>query len=83
MSQLKAEHDQLSKPDHKRKLLRIRSVMSLTGISKSYVYGLCRKGLFPLPIELIPGGTSVAWVESEIFDWIDSRISERNSGVKS
>jgi prophage regulatory protein len=76
------ESDQL-KNDHTRKLIRIKSVIEMTGLSKSYLYQLSSKNIFPRSIPLVPGGSSVAWVESEILDWIDSRISERNSGVKS
>jgi len=73
------ERDQLHQEnDQIRKLIRIRSVTNLTGLSKSYIYELCKKGLFPKSIQLVPGGSSVAWVESEIKDWIDSRIQERN-----
>jgi prophage regulatory protein len=64
-----------------KKLLRIRKVVDLTGISKSYIYNLCRKGQFPKPIELVPGGTSVAWVEAEVQEWIDSRIQQRDQEV--
>jgi len=79
MYQSNTEHDQLIQPnDQTRKLIRIRSVTNLTGLSKSYIYDLCKKGLFPKSIQLVPGGTSVAWVESEIKEWIDSRIQERN-----
>lgn len=60
------------------KLIRIRSVIELTGLSKSYIYNLSEKGLFPKSIQLVPGGTSVAWLEVEIKEWIDSRIQERN-----
>lgn len=60
------------------KLVRIKSVVELTGLSKSYIYDLCKKGRFPQSIQLVPGGTSVAWIESEIKEWIDSRIQERN-----
>jgi prophage regulatory protein len=60
------------------KLVRIKQVAKLTGISKSYIYQLCNEGLFPQSIHLIPGGTSVAWVESEISEWIDARIQARD-----
>lgn len=63
------------------KLIRIRSVIELTGLSKSYIYSLSEKGFFPKSIQLVPGGTSVAWVECEIKEWIDSRIQERNQGL--
>ena len=79
MYQSNSERDQLDQEnDQPRKLIRIRSVINLTGLSKSYVYDLCKKGLFPKSIQLVPGGTSVAWVEGEIREWIDSRIQERN-----
>ena len=75
MYQSNSECDQLyQENDQIRKLIRIRSVTNLTGLSKSYIYDLCKKGLFPKSIQLVPGGTSVAWVESEIKEWIDSRI---------
>ena len=70
--QLHQENDQL------RKLIRIKSVVNHTGLSKSYIYDLCKKGLFPKSIQLVPGGTSVAWLESEIQGWIESRIQERD-----
>ena len=63
------------------RFIRIRSVLELTGLSKSYTYELCSKGLFPKSVTLVPGGTSVAWVESEILQWIDSRINDRNREV--
>jgi prophage regulatory protein len=69
---LKQENDQT------RKLIRIRSVLELTGLSKSYIYDLANKGLFPKSIQLVPGGSSVAWVATEIQDWIKSRIDARD-----
>lgn len=73
------ERDQLlQKNDQPRKLIRIKSVIEHTGLSKSYIYALVNKNLFPKSIQLVPGGTSVAWVESEIKEWIDSRIQSRD-----
>ena len=60
------------------KLIRIKSVIELTGLSKSYVYDLSTRNLFPKSIQLVPGGTSVAWVESEVEGWIEERIAERD-----
>jgi prophage regulatory protein len=60
------------------KLIRIKSVIELTGVSKSYIYDLSNRGLFPKSIQLISGGTSVAWVESEVEGWIAERIAERD-----
>jgi len=64
--------------DHLIKLIRIRVVILLTGLSKSYIYQLADKDLFPKSVQLVPGGSSVAWVEKEVLDWIDSRIQARD-----
>jgi prophage regulatory protein len=80
MYQLNAERNQLHhENDQLRKLIRIKSVIALTGLSKSYIYDLSNRGLFPKSIQLVPGGTSVAWVKSEVIAWIDSRIQSRDS----
>ena len=63
-----------------KRFLRIGDVIKMTGISKSYIYQLCNNNLFPKSVNLVPGGTSVAWVESEISSWIDGRIEERDEG---
>jgi prophage regulatory protein len=76
------EHDQFNQINNQyRKLIRIKSVIDLTGLSKSYIYDLSNRALFPKSVQLVPGGTSVAWVQSEILQWIDSRINDRNRGV--
>lgn len=74
-----------SDPQHNdkiKKLIRIQSVVNLTGLSKSYIYQLVSNGHFPKSIQLVPGGSSVAWVESEINDYIESRIKARDEEVK-
>ncbi len=79
MSSIRNESDLLKKETGQiHKLLRIKEVVKLTGISKSYIYQLSSQNLFPKSIQLIPGGSSVAWIESEVFDWINSRIQERD-----
>ena len=55
-------------------LLRMKHVQAMTGLSRSYIYGLSSSGKFPKSIPLVPGGTSRAWVESEIQDWIQHRF---------
>ena len=77
MNHLEKELDQL-REDQTNVLIRINDVANLTGLSKSYIYDLCNKNLFPKSIRLVPGGTSVAWVKSEVLDWIESRINSRD-----
>jgi prophage regulatory protein len=67
-----------SKEVNGTRFIRIREVIRLTGISKSYIYQLCNDNQFPKSIQLIPGGKSVAWLESEVIDWIDSRVKARD-----
>ncbi len=63
---------------HTDRFIRIKDVVKLTGLSKSYIYQLAKTGQFPKQISLISGGTSVAWLESEVNDWIKSRVQHRN-----
>jgi len=47
----------------------------MTGLSRSAIYALIADGQFPAQVNL--GPRTVGWVESEIFDWIESRIAAR------
>ncbi len=59
------------------KILRLPTVKSLTGLSRSTIYIRISEGTFPKQIDL--GSRAVGWVESEIMNWIDERIQERNN----
>ncbi|GAA0794846.1 helix-turn-helix transcriptional regulator [Marinobacterium sediminicola] len=63
------------------RLIRIKEVCNLTGISRSHIYLLASKGMFPKSVDLIPGGAAKAWVEQEVHDWINQRIAARNEEV--
>nr|WP_280563539.1 MULTISPECIES: AlpA family transcriptional regulator [unclassified Chromohalobacter] len=62
-------------------LIKLKSVMQKTGLSRSSVYNkLDPKSPyydpeFPRQVKL--GRVSVAWVESEVDTWIDSIIENR------
>ena len=64
--------------DSSNRLIRIREVMNLTGLSRSYIYALAEDGRFVKSISLVPGGTSRAWVFSEVLNWLEERIAERD-----
>lgn len=53
-------------------LLRIADVQARTGISRSQLFELTRRGEFPKPIPLV--GRTRAWVESDVSAWIAARI---------
>lgn len=58
------------------KLIRISTVIDQTGLARSTIYKLMDAGQFPSSIPLI--GRTVAWVESEVQDWICERIAMRD-----
>lgn len=49
------------------------------GYSKAQLWRLERAGAFPKRIRL--GGNRLAWVDSEIDDWLKSRIADRDNGT--
>jgi prophage regulatory protein len=68
------------------KFLRIRQVMQLTGLSRMTIYRLELAGRFPKRRRL--SENSVAWLESDIAAWADSRqiahlraASSRSAGL--
>ena len=61
-------------------LLTIDDLKPLKGIpySKPHLWRLIRAGKFPRPIRL--GQNRIAFPESEIDDWVRSKIVERDEG---
>lgn len=55
-----------------RRFLRKKEVLERTGLSNSALYRKIAAGEIAAPISL--GGRSVAWLESSIEDFIQSRI---------
>lgn len=58
------------------KLIKLKQVMDCTGLARSTVYKFMADGQFPKPVKL--GSKMVAWVESEVQEWIKQRMSERD-----
>ena len=58
------------------RLLRRAEVEYKTGLSRSAIYEGMRKGTFPEPVRL--GNNSVAWLCSEIDEFINQKIAARN-----
>ena len=54
------------------KILRLREVKEITGLSRSTLYLEIAKGKFPKQIQLT-GARSVGWHESAIIQWVESR----------
>jgi len=62
------------------KIIRLKEVISITGLAKSTIYAKMSSddpaNRFPKNLSL--GGSASGWLESEVFDWINQRIEERN-----
>ncbi|QYA14081.1 AlpA family transcriptional regulator [Rhizobium sp. AB2/73] len=57
------------------KLLRIRAVLSMVGVSRPTIYRLIAKGEFPKPVTI---GAARLWPENEINQWLTNRIEDRD-----
>jgi len=58
------------------RLVRLKEVIDCTGLGRSTIYKYVAQGTFPKPVSL--GDRCVGWVESEVHDWILTRIQERD-----
>ncbi len=54
-------------------ILRLPAVLARTGLSRSTVYLMVSKDQFPAPVSL--GERAVGWVESQIDQWLDEKIT--------
>lgn len=53
-------------------LMRLPDVMAKTGLRRSTLYAMIRKGTFPAPVSL--GDRAVAWPRSLVQAFVDARI---------
>ena len=65
--------------DKHPKFLRLTEVRSRVPYSRSTIYQLIAEGKFPKPISL--GARAVAWLESDIDEWIAQRIGKSRAEV--
>ncbi len=55
-------------------IIRLPEVKKTTGLSRSTIYKMMMENTFPATISL--GAKSVGWLESDIQEWIKSRIEK-------
>lgn len=60
-------------------LIRLPEVQRRTGYSKAWIYRLLRESRFPQSVKI--GSRAIAFVESEVDDWINQRIAESRGEV--
>ena len=63
------------------RLIKLNDVIDKTSLRRSTIYKYMAENKFPQSVSL--GGRSVAWIESEITDWLLERIGERDEGISS
>ena len=63
------------------RLIKLNDVIDKTSLRRSTIYKYMAENKFPQSVSL--GGRSVAWIESEIVDWLLERIGERDEGISS
>ncbi len=61
------------------RFLRLKDVMTMTGLSRSSIYRYIAQEQFPVAVSL--GGRSIAWVESEVQSWMQHMLDARDSQV--
>ena len=62
------------------RFLKLKQVMSITGIGRSTIYFWMKQSLFPASIKL--GERSIGWLEADIEGWMDERIAESSNPKK-
>ena len=60
-------------------LIRLPEVLKRTGFGKAWIYRLISEGRFPAPVKI--GTRAVAFVESEIDEWIYKIISDSRNHI--
>ena len=58
------------------RVLRLKEVINITGLSRSTIYELIAQNQFPKQLPL--GARAVGWVEEEINNWITQQIAARD-----
>ena len=64
---------------NKPRLIRRSEVVARVGLCKASIYNRMRAGEFPKPIPI--GGGRVAWLESDIDDWITEKLMQSGRKV--
>jgi len=60
------------------RLVREKERARITGVPRSTWYLKMQQGLAPRPVPL--GKHAVAWVESELLEWVQAQIERRDAG---
>lgn len=59
------------------RFIKLKEVMECTGLGRSTIYKYIENEQFPKQISL--GDRAVAWLESEVHDWMMAKLEGRKS----
>lgn len=59
------------------RFIKLHQIMTITGLSRSSIYLAISEGRFPQQIPL--GARSVAWLETEVQEWMEACVANRRS----
>jgi predicted DNA-binding transcriptional regulator AlpA len=60
-------------------LWRLPKVLSVVGMGKTQVLEAVAAGTFPPPVQILSTGRAVAWVSTEVLDYVAQRIARRDA----
>lgn len=61
------------------RLMRMREVLSIVGVARQTLYQWMARDAFPKPLKL--NGSTIAWREREVRDWLHSRPRALNGAI--
>jgi predicted DNA-binding transcriptional regulator AlpA len=62
-----------------QRIVRERERREITGVSTSSWYAMMKRGEAPRPVPISPG--TVGWLHSELMEFIERRVAERDARV--
>ncbi|ENU38553.1 MULTISPECIES: helix-turn-helix transcriptional regulator [Acinetobacter] len=68
-----------NKQTENQRLIRRKEVQTKTGLCTSSIYALMKKGDFPQSLQI--SIRRVAWIESEVDQWISDRIASHKATI--
>jgi predicted DNA-binding transcriptional regulator AlpA len=57
------------------RLMRIREVLQLCGLSRATLYREIKLHSFPAPVKL--SARSVGWLQDDVVQWLNARVAQR------
>lgn len=64
---------------NQEKIIRLKTVLARTGLSRSTMYRKIAEGTFPQQVKISVHGAG--WRESAVSRWIDDPVAYRSDGV--